>query len=402
METEKREAAVCKAFSVKPDRASELFLKHEILGEFGATIRKKAPKLADERYVYGLTVLKANQPWLRPLKDWKPKGKAADTQFRSLVRHLIVKYPVPEFLYSVFWEDERYMRDRGSTLFAYLAQGGSLRKALKPLDFRWRLGTAVGRRFEHARASLIAAPLTKRMCHTFMQSTSEHTLMTAIRHAQVEAFGGHRRVAERVCATWLGRGFAYDDEPFWQPVLQWVCNQAMLDPAQIGPIVDWVRHRRSEDENGFSMKGRTAVSVLREVDRWHGELAAHRKALKGVYEPCGFAEYRGVRKVRLASGERQESWTITEVLNGRELRDEGRAHRHCVVSYGRSIEDGGTSIWSLQVDGVRTLTIEVNNRTQQIVQIAGRFNRRPKPLEMKTIDQWAAKNGLTKNKWLRV
>lgn len=400
METAKRDTAIRKAFETKSDRAKELLLKHDILGEFGAALLKKAPKLADERYAFGLRFLKARQQsWERPLEDWKPKGKAADTQFRSLVRHLIVKYSVPQFLYSVFWDDTDGLRHRGSFLFYYLAQGGSLRKAVKP-DFSYELRGE----WVHAYRPLLPVPLTKRMCHTFTQSTSEHTLVSAVRHAQIEAFGGGQRVAERVCATHLGRDLAGGSlaEEFWQSVLQWVCNQTMLDPARIGNIVDWVRHRRMEDANTFSMKGRTAVSVLREVERWHTDLAAQRDALKGIYESSGIKPYRGVRKVRLPTGaDHKEIWTITEILNGKELREEGRAHRHCVVSYARSIEDGGTSIWSLQVDGVRRVTIEVNNRTRQIVQAAGKFNRRATPVEKKTIDQWVAKNGLAKNKWLR-
>ena len=40
----KREAAVRKAFETKSDRAQEVLLKYDILGGYGATILKKAPK----------------------------------------------------------------------------------------------------------------------------------------------------------------------------------------------------------------------------------------------------------------------------------------------------------------------------------------------------------------------
>ena len=113
--------------------------------------------------------------------------------------------------------------------------------------------------------------------------------------------------------------------------------------------------------------------------------------------------YRGLRQVKLPGGaDHRETWTITEVLTGKELREEGRKLRHCVVSYSQSIARGQVSIWSLQVDDARKITIEVVNATKQIAQVSGRFNRRATPMEMKTIMQWAAKNGLSVSKWIRV
>ena len=261
----KRETGFQQAFTLKPDPAKKLLSKKGILEtELSETILKKASKLASERYLAGLDFLQCNQPWVRPLEDWKPKGKAADTQFRSLVHHLVVKYPVPRFLYSVFWEDG-VLRHRGVDLFLHLARGGSLRKALQPDVFPTDV---VGKKGSYLGHPMLCVPLTKRMCHTFMQSTSEHTLVSAVRYAQVEAFNGNRRIAERVCATPLGRDFInVRQEDFWQSMIQWACNQAMLDPAQVGPIIDWVRSKREEENGGkFSMPSGMA-SGQKNVDK---------------------------------------------------------------------------------------------------------------------------------------
>ena len=70
---------------------------------------------------------------------------------------------------------------------------------------------------------------------------------------------------------------------------------------------------------------------------------------------------------------------------------------HCVGSYNRACINGGTSILSLKkIDGNSSdrLTIEVSKRRNEIVQIKGRYNRRPTNSEMFVVDQFAIKNNL--------
>ena len=94
-----------------------------------------------------------------------------------------------------------------------------------------------------------------------------------------------------------------------------------------------------------------------------------------------------------------------------------------IYSYGRSIKSGNTSIWSLRrtpavlqrvwnekkgewerhlaVAGEpqRLLTIEVNNRTNQIVQQRGKLNRVPKNSERKYVNDWAQQESLSFGRW---
>jgi hypothetical protein len=349
-------------------------------------VYEKAPKIVNRVHVLWRL---ANAKWLRPLEDWKPKGKGADTQFRSLVDHLLVEYRMPAFLYQMFnkvegrWGEAARRRhrappqhppnDRHIDLFIQVAQGASLYKVVK--------------------AGGLPTPMTKRMCHAFMQSSANSTLIEAVRRVQVEAFGGDLRLLHTLLSTRLGREFR-PNEPFWATVIQWFCNHSMIDTAQVGPLMDYITHRRAE-ETDFSMKGRSPLAMLRGMEAWHGVLAHVRKLHGKPFEPSGFDAGRWEYKRRLPSGGSVPIvWTMTEILASKELATEGRAMKHCVYSYGRSIESGNTSIWSLQKDGERVLTVEVQNRQFAVVQARGKLNRSANPAQRRHLQHWADDNGL--------
>lgn len=73
--------------------------------------------------------------------------------------------------------------------------------------------------------------------------------------------------------------------------------------------------------------------------------------------------------------------------------------RHCVYSYGRSIQNGDCSIWSLiykkEDSEFSHLTIEVRSRDKCIVQARGPCNRRPTDKERMLMSKWASHAGLT-------
>lgn len=56
-----------------------------------------------------------------------------------------------------------------------------------------------------------------------------------------------------------------------------------------------------------------------------------------------------------------ELWCIDEILTSKDLHKEGSTHKHCVASYGHSIINGYTSIWSMSRNGEKLITIEVRN-----------------------------------------
>jgi len=359
-------------------------------------LSKKSPKLLIHQNRTALEML-SKLTWHRALQTWKPKGKGRDSLFRSLVNHLVDVYPMPRFLLSLFYIEGSGHGFDTIKMYQHFASGGSVKAALKQ--------------------KLLSTPLTKKMAHTFMSSPSSYGFIEAVRRAQVEHLGGDRRLADALLETQIGRGISAGgggDEEFWLTVVQWFAQIPMLDMAQVGPIIDWIRHhyvlrsqeraraerlRRAGDDapdpGAFTMKGRTPFSVLRAVEEWHTELTRVRKA-KGEYRPSGFKE--DIWEVK--KGDRAEVWSCTEILNGDLLAAEGRAMRHCVYSYSYSIKSGRTSIWSLKrtdelgAQTERQLTIEVNNSNRMIVQARGKSNRWSTNVQRREMGRWASFAGL--------
>lgn len=349
---------------------------------------RRAPKLDAPEFKGAFGQIDRNRPWVRALEDWTPRGKAPSTLMKSLLRHLLAKYTVPEFLYDAVLDQRMEISPWAAPLFVHLARGGSMYTAVTGIQAAPGIAGRV----------LLPVPLTKRMCHVFLQTTSEFNLITAARRAQVLVYGGSRRLLDALCTTHIGQRMG-DHEEFWSGVIQWFCQQPMLAPSQVSPIIDWLRNeyaRATVEQKIFTMKGRTAVSVLREVERWHGDLAKAKAIGNEIFLPSGLDPFFEQKKVKLPGGAHHiEEWSIVELLSSRELLEEGKRLHHCVYSYVYDVRRERISIWSLRTDGSRVLTIEVDRPTRRIVQVRGRSNRMPTEYEMSYIRRWATSNNLT-------
>src|SRR5215813_2203800 len=180
--------------------------------------------------------------------------------------------------------------------------------------------------------------------------------------------------------------------------VQWLAKQEMLDPNQVPPLSDYVQHCRDQ-EASFSLKGRTALSMMRGMALWHVELNKQKVGKYNLFKPSGIscAEFDFSRKEG-NGGSVKEIWRVREILNAKELAAEGKRQSHCVFSYAQSIETGSCSIWTLSKEDNRgnwaMLTVEVRNPTRTIVQARGRFNRLATMREREILHRWAGENGL--------
>lgn len=344
-------------------------------------VARRASKIVDDHYMRGYLAL-ADLPWIRPLEEWKPRGCSRDSIFKSLVAHLLVTYPVPDFLYSVFmggWRDP-YVSDYEKKFFLEIARGESPYRHFRRVDF--------------------PVKMTRQMCHLFMHMPPGTGFVEGIRHAQILAGGGDVGVTRAVCATRIGRAFQGRGEPFWETALVWLCRQSDIERRQIGPLIDYFASMREADPC-YSIKGRTYRSALRAMEQWHRELAVQRKLENLDFKPSGFKGRRYVFKKKLNGGiPVDQVWTMREILHAKDLMDEGKRMRHCVSSYAENIKAGKSSIWSLRRDGVRALTVEVDNKARKVVQARGVCNRGAQPFEIALLRRWALFNGLGVVSWI--
>jgi len=300
--------------------------------------------------------------WRRDPNDWTPKGRSVLAQRDSLISHLFVLFPVPKFLYALFCSGT----SRERKLFLDVAQGRSLYKGVR-------------------KGSYLIKTLTRKMCYYFLQQPPGTSLPLAIRASQVKVYGGQKSLAKALCQRPFGKELG-EGEEFKAEVIQWICNQGMMEPSAVSSLIDLLQHLREQNPE-FSMKGRTYSAIQRRMEEWHEELRVV-KVSQGEFDPSGFSGF---------SYEKEEGiiWTIHEILSGVELSKEGSTMRHCVYSYSNRIKKGEISIWSLRLMGARKATIEVNNKSRQLLQARGKANCAVTKEDQNVIARWARENGLT-------
>lgn len=339
--------------------------------EFMQVIAKKAPKLLDDENYQNVVDTISKMDLVRPIAEWKPKGKGKQTLLASLASHVLAEYSVPKFLWNSFWEEDWAAF---SPAISAIAKGKSFAKICKDGNF--------------------PVPLNKKQCHQVLQSSASDGFLSSVRRVQIQTHGGEPRlhsiwmnetIGQRVCGS--------DQEAFWDTVIAWFCKHPMLDPDQIKPLIDFIANRYEIDEK-FSMKGRSPLAMIRAMETWHEELHKQKIFRQHNYSPSGFRSWRWETKVKTKSGHYNKEWKIKEMLTSKELSEEGKTHSHCVASYGRSISNGWTSIWSMTCNGERVITIEVRNSSKKIVQARGRYNRVTTNEEFKIISSWAQDNNL--------
>jgi hypothetical protein len=232
------------------------------------------------------------------------------------------------------------------------------------------------------------------MAHSFMLGRNRKRIEDNLRWVQVFAMGGDRTLAEAIRGTRLGRNFT--DDEFWSTVVLFLVNNAMMDPSYVGPVVDYIHNmkfspRRIVQEGGgvveapppqpnFTMKGRSAAKLLRQVDAWHGQLNRASDVVFQSWQPSGVRPFELEDETPELGPVR---WTIQELLSSWELVAEGTAMNHCVVSYSDQCADGRTTIWSvcLQREGQEqrenVLSVAIDIETRAVTQARGRYNAAP-------------------------
>ena len=332
-------------------------------------------------YIGALSLLARNyRSFLRDPREWKPTARRPRQQFSSLARHLFAKYEVPAFMDSAW-----FTQTRTQIWFLHIGRGGNLRTA--------------GR---------LPVRVTKKMAHNFMQAPSDYTVEQAFRWGQVHAMGGNPRVSRGLLGTKLGRRF--QNEKFWDTVIRFFVANPMLDPVQYGPIVDYIQFQKFDDNEvfirpgvvrveppphpGFSMTGRNAATLLRQVDAWHHDLGLDTRQPNVKWDSCGL---KGLSWFEgKPTDENRKHWTVTELLSTDALIAEGRALNHCVATYARSCAAGRSSIWSMELDEgrgpKRVQTLEICPSTNSLVEARGKANRWPTDKEAQVIRRWAERN----------
>jgi PcfJ-like protein len=381
----KRTAAEIEVSSESEETRESLLEMLLTLIRYDDLVFGSVPGSEDIAFVRGLIKLHDRKAlWLRPLDQWKPKSKNPLRQFGDLTHHLFDKFgDVPSFMEAAWLRNDRPSW-RYRDWYVHLGRGHNLRTAKSPVK------------------------IAKKMAHEFLRAPQDYTVEQAVRWGQLRALGAGQNTINALVATRLGRSF--ENEEFWFTVLRFIADSPMLDPRQIGPLVDYLQNQRFEPteveiapgewrqdpppQPGLSMRGRTVETLLRQVDDWHRSLGRLRRLSGEVYAK---AEFDGIALEKKFRGQ-PNRWVIRQLRSARELQSESEELRHCVASYHWSCARGDCTIWSLSSSTddksfERRQTIEVN-KGGMIVQCRGLANRDPSSEEWSIVNAWAREANL--------
>lgn len=326
------------------------------------------------------------QFWIRDPESWRPHTHNVYRQFAAFTRHLLANFDVPA-CFNEAWD--MGPGHRFQSWFIHIGQGGNLRKA-----------------------EGLPIPLTKLMAHHALLAPEGCSIRQALRWGQARGTGLEMRLAQAVVASRIGNSFeSADREAFWLSVLQWIAQYPMLDPNQVGPIIDYLHHqkfvsagavnvngtfvRQAPPQPGLSMHKRCPAALVAHVAVWHRQLARGRDRRNLIWPTCGIAGYSRVE----GDTGNQRHFEVRELLTSAQLLSEGRAMHHCVGTYADSCNLGRTAIYSMTVtdrDGERRLsTIEVDLRNRQIVQVRGRYNAPATAMDARILRAWMTTSKLS-------
>lgn len=355
--------------------------------------RSRSPRLLDAPVVQGdhpgvealFNLSRFADAHVRTIASWSGCEASWRGAVNSLAQHLLSTYRSPAFLGAAWYAvDDGY---------------GEAKR-------RWFIAHATGASF---RSLPLPVRLTRKMEHIFLSSDDHLGIEYAMRRAELLGLGAGRDLAEAVLAT--RPAINLDHGAFWRTVWPFlIANAHAIDNTQVGPIIDFVhavRHERVAVDTAdgivmrdppqpqFSLKGRTARSVLRLMDEWHRDLGFVTGGLS--WQPSRLRPMV-VEVPHEDPAAPPTWWELTELTNSAQLRAEGSALQHCVASYSHCCWRGASRIWSLRRrrhSSIRfVVTVEVDPVRRKIIQARGFRNRRPSGRALQVVQMWAARENL--------
>ena len=121
---------------------------------------------------------------------------------------------------------------------------------------------------------------------------------TAWCSAQGLSTGIQKSNAQPVNGTRLSDSFGHED--FWHTVVHFFVNNPMLDPDQVGPIVDFIQNQKYEpreevvdgetielppEQPNFAIKARSMDKLLHQMEMWHRGLTRKERLPPRVWAP---------------------------------------------------------------------------------------------------------------------
>ena len=305
--------------------------------------------------------------WIRSAESWTGQSKS------SLIQHLFVNYPVPEFLIDAWdhFQEAAEKQFKWQHWLIILGQGGSLR--LVP-----------GKTWRKMQQYLFDIPW-----HELPEVSRTPAL--ACLYAEVRRLGGDVQIWK-----WLALHPAFAIDPteaggenqmaFWSETVNWLVRHRDQLSAELSErILDWAIHEFLTWEmlqRNFTWKGRTFEAICQSAQEFR------RRIIFDGYQ----AHYIAVRwrehGWNWSWSDEWNQWKVHELTTGVELQYEGKMMRHRVAGYASRCVKGTSAIFRLTRNDQPCLTLEVDPRTCTLTQARGKQNRSSTVEEQRVVDLW--------------
>ncbi|HEY3333224.1 MAG TPA: hypothetical protein VGK19_24530 [Capsulimonadaceae bacterium] len=362
--------------------------------------KRQKKKTTSELEAY-LSVWDIRDKVLREPESFKSRSYNLSRQVFGLINHMFVKYPVPYFMFqaclhlregkekSNAWHQRRlegfredrfdFMHDLYRDWFVTLAQGGSFTKKVKGL-------------------------MTSMEAHTFLSGPPSNLIHENLWWAKMVVAGIPLRLVDKLVGRIFTSHWIDDADGRLMEVIHFYAryhpDMSRAAFEEITDFIDW----QLRNSPAVRCAGRTITSMIKLSNEWHVEV---QKAKLGSH-----IEWAGMAIPDWMHEEKAFIWDVVQLLNNKELLNEGRKQRHCVYSYVNYCLSGRTAIFSLrrypkavshcEPDGtfvyhrlseLTRITIEVQGRA--VVQARGNLNRALEPYEKDVLKIWAGSFGIT-------
>jgi hypothetical protein len=335
--------------------------------------------------------------WIRSPQDWNAAGDV------GLFEHLFMQYEAPAFLKACWSQVVDEENIQWLLCFVLYAQGGSL-KALAH-HFGW-------------------TPVSSKLWHQLPACPANMPSLEAVLYAEFKRLGGWDEdfaclMANESYVIDLLKPTSEAGREFWYDTCRWtISKQFELLPEDNRKVLWWTRHCLTESARVgevYSLQGRSLSKVLESITVYEQaqrqiQLARERMAERARQVSMAREEERErlreafrieeeARQALLAQRYQgyvgdyevidanwnahgwdwstialRDHWRFTELTTSQALYDEGEAMGHCVGSYSLDCLNGESAIFSLVKDGKREVTIEINPRHRELVQVQGLYN----------------------------
>ena len=323
---------------------------------------------------------------LRTPEDWRCriKSRSKERRFLDLVRFVFERYRVAPHLEQVWIDD---VEDDFSDRIA-LPEWQAVRRPEVPNLRAWYVVAAQG------------GSLYKQEAHPYLSRQETHHFLTARTEVtstkQAFWYGVARAMTERAdVALKVARSKVANysiASTYWKDVARFFARNP-LPIHEMDDLADFLLAAKQEDQD-FSLKGRTLVSLTRRMQDWH-------RTLQRSHANSG-ESWAGILLSDIEYGigkdDKYAIWRFRQIKTGGELYREGHRMHHCVATYTSACMRGDISIWSLTSEFPigrinRGVTMEVT-KDGRIVQCRGFGNRLPYGNEVIMVKRWAGERGL--------